>query len=104
MWFSEKNDNELNKYEKVNIYVPFHQKDFVKEKGAIWSHEDKSWVIPKYRRNDFKEWTTLTKKYVNVPFELKDMIREGGGKWDKEEKKWYFENIIPNDFIEYEKK
>lgn len=88
---------------KVFINVPFEEKNQVKELGARWDNDIKSWYIPESLDKElFKKWKqhdpskidkkdqNLKKIYLKVSFAEKDLVKNEGGRWDNEQKKWYF--------------
>lgn len=86
---------------KKYIKVPFAEKDAVKQLGARWDTDMKSWYIPddsdessfsKWERHDpsVKVESNATRIYLNVPFEEKDQARSAGARWDGDKKQWYY--------------
>ncbi len=95
----EKPVESLTGYEMVPLYVPFEDKDVIKEMGARWNPDQKQWVIAKSSANRFKQWLVPPKKkYISVPYEKRDDVKAAGGKWDKDARSWYFENTVPKEF------
>jgi len=64
---------------KIYLKVPFADKDEVKQLGAKWDGDMKSWYIPEGAdESTFSKWETHTpspnapKVYISVPFSDKD--------------------------------
>ncbi len=84
------------------IKVPFQDKEKVKELGARWDKEMKSWYIPEDAdKEKFKQWEVhdplsslsdpnATRIYLTVPFAEKDAAKSLGARWDSDKKQWYF--------------
>lgn len=84
------------------IKVAFKDKDRVKELGARWDKEKRSWYVPDDEDKDkFKEWenhdpldsltdSNAKKIYLTVPFSEKDEVKQLGARWDNDKKQWYF--------------
>jgi DNA topoisomerase-3 len=88
---------------KVYIKVAFSEKDEVKQLGARWDKDMKSWYIPEDAdKAPFSKWAThdpstvvqndsnATKIHLNVPFADKDAVKAAGGRWDGDRKQWYY--------------
>jgi putative DNA primase/helicase len=88
---------------KKYIKVPFAEKDDVKNLGARWDKDMKSWYIPEDKNeNEFAKWPIYdpattprevavgNKIYLSVPFDDKDAVKSAGGRWDGEKKQWYY--------------
>lgn len=88
---------------KEFIKVPFAEKEKVKELGARWDKDMKSWYVPEDAdKEKFSKWErhdpstapqidpNLTRIYLNVPFADKDAVKSLGARWDGDKKQWYF--------------
>lgn len=88
---------------KIYINVSFADKDKVKELGAKWDKEMRSWYIPEGADqsvfSDFETHTpdpnqprtnNFTRTYLNVPFADKDKVKKLGAWWDNDKKSWFF--------------
>ena len=90
---------------RVNLNVPFAEKDAAKELGAEWDRENKIWYVPNgLDLEAFSKWLPaeepatdddesylITDERVDlqVPFKEKDEARKIGAKWDPDNKTWY---------------
>ena len=82
---------------KIYLKVPFADKDEVKQLGAKWDGDMKSWYIPEGAdESTFSKWETHTpspnapKIYISVPFADKDAVKQLGARWDGDKKSWYY--------------
>lgn len=90
----------MESFMKTYLKVPFADKDAVKQLGAKWDGDMKSWYIPDGTdESAFSNWEThtpdpnqvnATKIYISVPFADKDAVKAAGGRWDGEKKSWYY--------------
>ena len=78
--------------------VPRDESAKVKELGAWWDGERKSWYVPKgkdpapfakWKRDGKPEKKSGKKTYLNVPYDDREKVKELGAWWDKDKKKWY---------------
>jgi hypothetical protein len=81
--------------QRIDLDVPFAQKDEAKRLGAHWDPQQKIWFInSKYDQAKFDKWLPDSpanqRCYLDVPFEDKDKVRSLGGIWDNERRSWYF--------------
>jgi Domain of unknown function (DUF5710)/UvrD-like helicase C-terminal domain/AAA domain len=101
---------------RIDLRVPFEQKDQAKSAGARWDNAKKVWFIPPgVETSHFRQWmgntpaasaapmqarqqsAVLTTQRVdlNVPFEQKDLARNAGARWDGIKKVWFAPPGIP---------
>lgn len=69
---------------RVQLIVPFEEKDFCKEHGGRWDPDAKEWYTETI--NDELEKYRAIKIYV--PFEEKDEAKSFGAIWNKQEESW----------------
>lgn len=70
-----------------DLYVPFTEKNRVKDLGAKWDGNTKKWYVPDHLSLDqFEPWI---REYLVVPFEQKDVVKQLGGVWDFQTKRWF---------------
>lgn len=81
---------------RIDIYVPWNEKDEAKQLGAHWDPTTKVWYIPEGANPTalLNRWNAIKGRlYIRVPWEDKDVIKRLGGRWDYKKKTWY----IPDD-------
>lgn len=80
------------------LIVPFEFKEFVKEAGAQWSADAKSWVVPSgVNPQDVGLGAFVAgagryaneKTFLHVPMADKDEVKELGARWDPNAKSWF---------------
>jgi hypothetical protein len=100
---------------KNYIKVPFSEKEEVKQLGAKWDKEMKSWYVPEEaEQSKFSKWQSYdpstapaidpnaTRVYLAVPFDEKDAVKSAGGRWDGEKRQWYhLSNVDPSPFSKW---
>lgn len=82
---------------RVDLYVPYEDREFVKSLGARWDNEKKIWYANHYLVYVNENTSNMlckykfpnTKEYFKIPYSLKDEAKALGAKWDGEVKKWY---------------
>lgn len=93
--------------ERVNLYVPYAEKDDAKQHGARYDMDLKQW----YTTESNKSFKYLVEKYsqprkkgikiyLNVPFDDKDDAKDKGAWYDAENKAWFtWENNPNKDYL-----
>ena len=87
---------------KIDLDVPFDEKDEAKRLGAEWDYVRKTWYVDEslkdYDPENFSRWLIYVKKptghhvlrvILNVPFSEKDEAKKLGAMWDAEQKTWF---------------
>ena len=79
---------------RIDLDVPFGQKEEVKRLGARWDARRRVWYITdKLHIEPFLERVpgarAGSRLYLDVPFAEKDAAREIGAKWDQSARRWY---------------
>ena len=71
--------------ERVDLDVPFQEKDLAKARGAAWDRERRVWYVPAGTdAGQFAEWIPPVRQYLHVPFADNEEARAMGAKFDKE--------------------
>lgn len=96
---------------RIDLNVPFMQKDQAKAAGARWDNGKRVWYIPPgVETNNFKQWmvtqtqvsqpqapqvpkqqpNVIAKRVdLSVPFAQKDQAKQAGARWDGGMRTWY---------------
>ena len=90
-----------NDIEKIYLYVPYYNKDYVKKLGAKWDAEKKQWYIQNENKELIEKYGIDRKIYFDVPFKYNHLAKENNGQWDKKENKWFVYNNNEKDEILY---
>lgn len=80
--------------QRINLEVPFAQKEQVKRLGARWDPQQRVWFISsKFDLDKFAPWIPGSPQHCGirlyVPFAEKDEVRSLGASWDSEQRTWY---------------
>lgn len=80
--------------QRINLEVPFAQKEQVKRLGARWDPQQRVWFInSKFDLDKFAPWIPGSPQHrgirLYVPFAEKDEVRSLGASWDSEQRTWY---------------
>jgi len=82
---------------RVDLEVPFEEKDQAQEDGAKWDKDKRTW----YMEKNVKKLEKYRRIYLFVPFEDKDQVKERGARWDKDKRMWYTAKFRSEDFEEW---
>lgn len=86
---------------RVDLRVPFPEKDEAKALGARWDPDRRTWFVPPGADpNRFKRWSSDpapldsepsagTRVNLDVPFDEKDEAKSKGARWDPAAKRWF---------------
>jgi hypothetical protein len=50
---------------KVRLYVPFEEKELVKNLGALWDNSSKYWFTFEDKKENFLQWLSPKEKKLN---------------------------------------
>lgn len=95
---------------RIDLDVPFAQKDEAKRLGAKWDPRGRVWYITdKFDIDPFLQWLPGARSgnrlYLDVPFADKDVAREMGAEWDPIIRSWFVPpDVQPAPFVRWEKK
>jgi hypothetical protein len=62
---------------RINLIVPFEEKDIVKRRGALWDMDKKVWYVENHPRLDlFTQWISknLLKPTESKPLQLPEFV------------------------------
>lgn len=95
---------------KTYINIDYNNKDLVKEYGAKWDNNKKSWYyedkISEENKEKIKELESSINKqfinsfnekdkiYIDISYKKKNLAKQYGAKWDNTVKKWYYLNNL----------
>lgn len=85
--------------ERIDLEVPFGEKDEAKRLGARWDPGKKVWfVTSRHNLVMFERWiggsNALQRVYLTVPFQEKDEARKLGARWDPDRRVWYIQKGV----------
>eukprot|EP01038_Epipyxis_sp_PR26KG_P008061 gene8061-10921_t len=74
--------------ERVYLAVPYDEKDRVKELGARFDGDNRSWYVDKFESLNpiFDEFQRV---YLEVSYEQSSELKKEGGLWDPQMKRWF---------------
>ena len=79
--------------EKIYLFVPYCDKNEVKNYGGKYDVDKKQWYIENENIFLIEKWGKEIKKiYIKVPFKYRNLAKSNGALWDKDEKKWFVYN------------
>uniref|UniRef100_A0A7S3PD45 DUF5710 domain-containing protein n=1 Tax=Aplanochytrium stocchinoi TaxID=215587 RepID=A0A7S3PD45_9STRA len=83
-----------NTSSRVDLRVPFAEKEEAKRLGARWDYKNKVWYAPNGEAELSERWLDQ-RVYLDVPFTEKAEAKSLGARWDKREGLWYAPNAEP---------
>lgn len=98
----------LEPAQRIDLDVPFGQKDEAKRLGARWDPQQRGWFInSKQDQAKFARWLRDNpdnrRRYLDVPFEEKDEVRSLGAQWDSDRRAWYLPaGLAPEPFARWQ--
>lgn len=88
--FKKYDDDKEN--DKIYLYVPYKDSDYVKNLRGKWDNLKKQWYI-KYENKELIEKYGINKRiYFYIPYEFKQIAKDNNAQWDTTEKKWFVYN------------